>query len=70
VEAVLAALASDLDAPAAVAVVDAWAGATLDRDGTAGRGPGDPGPGDPGPGDPEAGATIRALVDAALGIAL
>jgi L-cysteine:1D-myo-inositol 2-amino-2-deoxy-alpha-D-glucopyranoside ligase len=70
VEAVLAALASDLDAPAAVAVVDAWAGATLDRDGTAGRGPGDPGPGDPGPGDPVAGATIRALVDAALGIAL
>ena len=58
VEAVLAALAADLDAPAAVDVVDAWADATLG----VGR------PADTS--DPTAGATVRALLDASLGLAL
>jgi L-cysteine:1D-myo-inositol 2-amino-2-deoxy-alpha-D-glucopyranoside ligase len=58
VEAVLAALATDLDAPAAVAAVDAWAAATLGTGGLADTS------------DPDAGSTVRALVDAALGIAL
>jgi L-cysteine:1D-myo-inositol 2-amino-2-deoxy-alpha-D-glucopyranoside ligase len=56
VEAVLTALATDLDAPTAVAAVDAWAAATLDGSGH--------------DLDPDAGAIVRALVDAALGIAL
>jgi L-cysteine:1D-myo-inositol 2-amino-2-deoxy-alpha-D-glucopyranoside ligase len=54
VEAVLAALAADLDAPAAVAAVAAWADATLGGESS----------------DPTAGATVRALVDAALGLAV
>jgi L-cysteine:1D-myo-inositol 2-amino-2-deoxy-alpha-D-glucopyranoside ligase len=58
VETVLAALATDLDAPAAVAAVEAWAVATL----------GTQGPADIS--DPDAGASIRALLDAALGLAL
>jgi L-cysteine:1D-myo-inositol 2-amino-2-deoxy-alpha-D-glucopyranoside ligase len=58
VEAVLASLAGDLDAPAAVGAVDAWADATLGTDGLADTS------------DPEAGATIHALLDAALGLAL
>ncbi|HET8664062.1 MAG TPA: cysteine--1-D-myo-inosityl 2-amino-2-deoxy-alpha-D-glucopyranoside ligase [Nocardioides sp.] len=58
VEAVLAALADDLDAPAAVALVDEWASATLGQEGTADTS------------DPDAGATIRSLLDAALGLAL
>ena len=53
VEAVLAALADDLDAPTAVAEIDAWAG----------REPGTEG-------DRDAPRLIRALADAALGIAL
>ena len=57
-EAVLASLAGDLDAPAAVGAVDAWADATLGTDGLADTS------------DPEAGATIHALLDAALGLAL
>jgi L-cysteine:1D-myo-inositol 2-amino-2-deoxy-alpha-D-glucopyranoside ligase len=58
VEAVLAAFADDLDAPAAVALVDEWASATLGQEGTADTS------------DPDAGATIRSLLDAALGLAL
>ncbi|HEX3931621.1 MAG TPA: cysteine--1-D-myo-inosityl 2-amino-2-deoxy-alpha-D-glucopyranoside ligase [Nocardioides sp.] len=58
VEAVLEALATDLDAPSAVAAVDAWAAATLGTGGLADTG------------DPDAGSVMRALVDAALGIAL
>jgi L-cysteine:1D-myo-inositol 2-amino-2-deoxy-alpha-D-glucopyranoside ligase len=58
VDKVLAALAEDLDAPAAVAVIEAWAAATLGTDGPADTG------------DPEAGSTVRALLDAALGLAL
>jgi L-cysteine:1D-myo-inositol 2-amino-2-deoxy-alpha-D-glucopyranoside ligase len=58
VDAVLAALATDLDAPTAVARVDAWAAATLGTDGLADTS------------DPRAGATIHALLDAALGLAL
>jgi L-cysteine:1D-myo-inositol 2-amino-2-deoxy-alpha-D-glucopyranoside ligase len=58
VEAVLAALADDLDAPAATAVVDQWAAETL---GDGGR---------PDTRDPDAGRTVRTLVDSALGIAL
>jgi L-cysteine:1D-myo-inositol 2-amino-2-deoxy-alpha-D-glucopyranoside ligase len=54
VETVLARLADDLDAPGAVAAVQAWADAT--RAGAAD--------------DPSAGATIRTLADAALGLAL
>lgn len=51
---VLAALANDLDAPAAVAAVDAWAEATLRGEHS----------------DPEAGTTMRTLLDAALGLHL
>jgi L-cysteine:1D-myo-inositol 2-amino-2-deoxy-alpha-D-glucopyranoside ligase len=54
VEAVLAALADDLDAPTAVAAIDAWARATAAGETS----------------DAEAGATIRTLADAALGLAL
>ena len=54
VEEVLAALADDLDAPRAVAAIEEWAVAT--RAGAAD--------------DPDAGATIRALADAALGLRL
>jgi L-cysteine:1D-myo-inositol 2-amino-2-deoxy-alpha-D-glucopyranoside ligase len=56
VDEVLTALADDLDAPRAVAAVDAWADATL-----AAAEPG---------GEPDAGATIHTLLDAALGLAL
>jgi L-cysteine:1D-myo-inositol 2-amino-2-deoxy-alpha-D-glucopyranoside ligase len=58
VDAVLAALATDLDAPAAVALVDAWADATLGKSGLADTA------------DPEAGASLHALLDAALGLRL
>ena len=50
-------LASDLDAPGALAAVDGWAGAVLS--------------GEPGIGDPAAAAQlVRDTVDALLGIAL
>jgi L-cysteine:1D-myo-inositol 2-amino-2-deoxy-alpha-D-glucopyranoside ligase len=58
VDAVLTALATDLDAPSAIAAVDAWADATLGSSGLADTS------------DPEAGASMRALLDAALGVAL
>jgi L-cysteine:1D-myo-inositol 2-amino-2-deoxy-alpha-D-glucopyranoside ligase len=58
VDAVLTALADDLDAPTAVAAVEAWAAATLGTSGLADTS------------DPEAGVTMRSLLDAALGIAL
>jgi L-cysteine:1D-myo-inositol 2-amino-2-deoxy-alpha-D-glucopyranoside ligase len=58
VETVLGALAADLDAPAAVAAVDAWAEATL----------GTSGPADTS--DEGAPAAVHALLDAALGLAL
>jgi L-cysteine:1D-myo-inositol 2-amino-2-deoxy-alpha-D-glucopyranoside ligase len=58
VDAVLAATAADLDAPTAVAAVDAWADATLGVDGHAETG------------DPDAAAVIHTLLDAALGLAL
>jgi L-cysteine:1D-myo-inositol 2-amino-2-deoxy-alpha-D-glucopyranoside ligase len=58
VGAVLAALADDLDAPTAVAAVDAWVDATLGTSGLADTG------------DPSAGTTIHTLLDAALGLAL
>jgi L-cysteine:1D-myo-inositol 2-amino-2-deoxy-alpha-D-glucopyranoside ligase len=58
VDAVLIALASDLDAPTAVALVDAWADSTLGTSGLADTG------------DPDAGAAIAVLLDAALGLAL
>lgn len=51
---VLARLADDLDAPGALALVDAWAAATTAGDTT----------------DPDAAATVTALVDASLGVAL
>ena len=54
VDAVLTALADDLDAPTAVAAIDGWMSATNAGDRS----------------DPEAGATIRRLLDAALGLAL
>jgi L-cysteine:1D-myo-inositol 2-amino-2-deoxy-alpha-D-glucopyranoside ligase len=59
VEAVLAALADDLDAPTAVDAVQAWAEATLGATGHLAE-----------TSDPAAGTTIRALLDAALGLAL
>ncbi|HET7430496.1 MAG TPA: cysteine--1-D-myo-inosityl 2-amino-2-deoxy-alpha-D-glucopyranoside ligase [Nocardioides sp.] len=58
VETVLAALATDLDAPSAVAAVDAWADATLGTSGLADTS------------DADAGATVHALLDAALGLRL
>lgn len=58
VDAVLAALADDLDAPRAVAAVQAWVDATLGHGGLADTS------------DAQAGAAIAAVVDAALGIAL
>jgi L-cysteine:1D-myo-inositol 2-amino-2-deoxy-alpha-D-glucopyranoside ligase len=58
VDAVLRALAADLDAPTAVAAVDAWAEATLGTAGLADTR------------DAEAGATMRSLLDAALGLLL
>jgi L-cysteine:1D-myo-inositol 2-amino-2-deoxy-alpha-D-glucopyranoside ligase len=56
VDAVLAALATDLDAPTAVAAVDAWADATLGTSGLADTS------------DRGAGASVLALLDAALGL--
>ena len=58
VEQVLTALATDLDAPAAVAAADAWVDATLGTHGLAETG------------DPEAAAAVRAVLDSALGLAL
>jgi L-cysteine:1D-myo-inositol 2-amino-2-deoxy-alpha-D-glucopyranoside ligase len=58
IEAVLAAIANDLDAPAAVAAVDAWAAATLGTEGLADTS------------DPDAGAAVHAVLDAALGLDL
>jgi L-cysteine:1D-myo-inositol 2-amino-2-deoxy-alpha-D-glucopyranoside ligase len=58
VEAVLTALATDLDAPTAVAEVDSWVDATLGTHGLAEHD------------DPDAAARIRAVLDAALGLAL
>ncbi len=55
---VLAALADDLDAPRAVAVVQDWVDATIGTDGLADTS------------DSDAGARVLALVDAALGLAL
>ncbi|MBD8869491.1 cysteine--1-D-myo-inosityl 2-amino-2-deoxy-alpha-D-glucopyranoside ligase [Nocardioides donggukensis] len=52
--AVLAAVADDLDAPAALAAVDAWVAATRDGDVS----------------EPGAGAAVRRLLDASLGLAL
>jgi L-cysteine:1D-myo-inositol 2-amino-2-deoxy-alpha-D-glucopyranoside ligase len=57
-DAVLEALANDLDAPTAVAAIDTWAAATLGGDGLADTS------------DPEAAQTIGALLDAALGVAV
>jgi L-cysteine:1D-myo-inositol 2-amino-2-deoxy-alpha-D-glucopyranoside ligase len=54
VSGVLAALAGDLDAPQAVALIEDWAAATLAGDDS----------------EPGAGAAIRAVADAALGVAL
>ena len=57
-EAVLAALATDLDAPRAVAAVDVWADATLGTSGLADTS------------DRDAGVTVRNVLDAALGLGL
>ncbi|MFT4264162.1 MAG: cysteine--1-D-myo-inosityl 2-amino-2-deoxy-alpha-D-glucopyranoside ligase [Nocardioides sp.] len=58
VEDVLDVLAADLDAPAALEIVQEWVDATLGTDGLADAG------------DPTAAATIHALLDAALGLSL
>jgi L-cysteine:1D-myo-inositol 2-amino-2-deoxy-alpha-D-glucopyranoside ligase len=58
VEAVLAALAEDLDAPRAVAAVQAWVDATLGHGGLADTS------------DSDAALTMHSLLDAALGLAL
>ncbi len=58
VEGVLAALAEDLDAPRAVALIEDWAQATLGHGHLADTS------------DPHAGTMIRALADAALGLEL
>ena len=65
-------LADDLDAPGALAAVDAWASSAI-SDGAAG--PPGPGAGPPGPGvppaqDPPAPRLVRDIVDALLGVAL
>jgi L-cysteine:1D-myo-inositol 2-amino-2-deoxy-alpha-D-glucopyranoside ligase len=57
-DAVLAALADDLDAPTALATVDAWVAATLGTDGLADTS------------DPDAALAVAQLLDAALGLAL
>ena len=59
VAAVLDALADDLDAPAAVAAVQAWADATLGKEHHLAD-----------TSETNAGATVSALVNAALGIKL
>jgi L-cysteine:1D-myo-inositol 2-amino-2-deoxy-alpha-D-glucopyranoside ligase len=58
VETVLGALSSDLDAPAAVAAIQAWVDATLGVDGLAETS------------DNDAATIIRAVADAALGLSL
>jgi len=58
VAAVLEALASDLDAPTALAAVDRWVAATLGQDGLADAS------------DPDAASTVYRLLDASLGLAL
>ncbi|TYL55908.1 cysteine--1-D-myo-inosityl 2-amino-2-deoxy-alpha-D-glucopyranoside ligase [Nocardioides sp. BGMRC 2183] len=58
VEEILAALADDLDAPRAVAAVDAWVKATLGTDGLADTT------------DADAAATLLPVLDAALGLAV
>ncbi|HET7067970.1 MAG TPA: cysteine--1-D-myo-inosityl 2-amino-2-deoxy-alpha-D-glucopyranoside ligase [Nocardioides sp.] len=58
VDAVLLALATDLDAPTAVVAIEGWVETTL---GTSGP---------PDTSDPQAGSTVRSLLDAALGLAL
>lgn len=58
VEEVLTALADDLDAPRAVAAVDAWVRATLGTDGLADTS------------DPDAAVALLAVLDAALGLAV
>jgi L-cysteine:1D-myo-inositol 2-amino-2-deoxy-alpha-D-glucopyranoside ligase len=55
---VLAAVADDLDAPRAVAAVDAWVRATLGTDGLADTS------------DPDASLRVHAVLDASLGLAL
>ena len=55
---VLEALADDLDAPRAVALVDAWVNATLGTDGLADTS------------DPDAAVRLLPLLDAALGLSL
>ncbi len=55
---VLAALADDLDAPRALAAVDAWVDATLGTHGLADTS------------DPDAARSVHVLLDAALGLAL
>jgi L-cysteine:1D-myo-inositol 2-amino-2-deoxy-alpha-D-glucopyranoside ligase len=57
-QSVLEALANDLDAPTAVAAVDAWVAATLGTDGLADTS------------DPDAAMTMFAVLDAALGLSL
>ncbi len=57
VEEILAALADDIDAPRATAVVDAWVKATLGTDGLADNS------------DPDAAVTLLPALDAALGLA-
>jgi L-cysteine:1D-myo-inositol 2-amino-2-deoxy-alpha-D-glucopyranoside ligase len=57
VDAVLLALATDLDAPTAVVAIEGWVETTL---GTSGP---------PDTSDPQAGSTVRSLLDAALGLA-
>ena len=57
-EEVLAALADDLDAPRAVLAIQSWADATLGSSGLADTS------------DPAAGALIRDVLDAALGLSL
>jgi L-cysteine:1D-myo-inositol 2-amino-2-deoxy-alpha-D-glucopyranoside ligase len=57
-DAVLSALAADLDAPAAVAAVERWTDATLGTNGLADAA------------DRDASTTIRVVLDAALGLAL
>ena len=58
VDTVLGALADDLDAPAAVAAIQAWVDATLGTDGLADTS------------DPRAAELIRTVADAALGLSL
>jgi L-cysteine:1D-myo-inositol 2-amino-2-deoxy-alpha-D-glucopyranoside ligase len=63
-------LADDLDAPGAVAAIDAWADAVLAAAGDSATGGPGAGPGSAGGAAPQDAALVRRVADALLGVAL